>query len=77
MYDLNTLGSRMRYRRKEAGLTQEQLAQAAGTSQSVIQKIENGRSNLPRKIMEIGKALDTNPAWLLLGGAFARMEYPK
>jgi DNA-binding XRE family transcriptional regulator len=32
--------------RKEANLTQEQLAQKAGTKKSYISKIENGRGNI-------------------------------
>ncbi|MEJ1463505.1 MAG: helix-turn-helix transcriptional regulator [Candidatus Sedimenticola sp. (ex Thyasira tokunagai)] len=36
--------TRLRETRKEAGLTQVQLAVRAGTIQAVIQKIENGHS---------------------------------
>ena len=57
----------MRRRRREKSLTQEQLAVKAGTNQAVIQKIENGKSLRPRKIDEIAKVLDVNPAWLMFG----------
>lgn len=64
---MDTLGARMRRRRREKSLTQEQLAVKAGTNQAVIQKIENGKSLRPRKIDEIAKVLDVNPAWLMFG----------
>lgn len=57
----------MRFRRLEKGLTQEQLAELAGTNQAVIQKIENGKSLRPRKIDKIAAVLDVNPAWLMFG----------
>jgi len=64
---LRTLGERMRYRRRQMGWTQEQLAVQAGTNQAVIQKIENGKSLRPRKIDEIATVLEVSPAWLMFG----------
>jgi len=64
---LRTLGERLRYRRRQMGWTQEQLAVQAGTNQAVIQKIENGKSLRPRKIDEISSVLEVNPAWLMFG----------
>ena len=66
-HHLRTLGERLRYRRRQMGWTQEQLAVQAGTNQAVIQKIENGKSLRPRKIDEIASVLDVNPAWLMFG----------
>ena len=43
-HHLRTLGERLRYRRRQMGWTQEQLAVQAGTNQAVIQKIENGKA---------------------------------
>lgn len=65
--DLTTLGGRLRHVRRENDLTQEQLAVRAGTSQAVIQKIENGKSLRPRKIDRIAEVLSVNPAWLQFG----------
>ena len=62
-----TLGDRLRKKRREMGWTQEQLAARAGTTQAVIQKIENGKSLRPRKIEEIAEPLGVLPAWLLFG----------
>lgn len=64
---LRTLGERLRYRRRQMGWTQEELAIRAGTNQAVIQKIENGKSLRPRKIDGIAAVLEVNPAWLLFG----------
>ena len=65
--EMDTLGSRLRRKRRERGWTQEELALRAGTNQAVIQKIENGKSLRPRKIDEIAQVLDVNPAWLMFG----------
>ena len=40
---LNSLGERMRFRRRELGLTQDELALLSGTNQAVIQKIETAK----------------------------------
>ncbi len=64
---LDTLAERLRIKRKEVGWTQEQLAQKVGSSQAVIQKIENGKSLRPRKIDSIAEVLGTTPAWLMFG----------
>ena len=61
------LGDRMRKRRKEVGWTQTELAEKVGTSQAVIQKIENGKSLRPRILEQLAQALDVKPAWLMFG----------
>ncbi len=61
------LADRLRRARKEKGWSQEFLASLAGTSQAVIQKIENGKSLRPRNIERIAEALDVRPAWLMFG----------
>ncbi len=65
--DPSTLGGRLRMRRKELGWTQTELAMAVGTSQAVIQKIENGKSLRPRILEEIAEALGVRPSWLMFG----------
>ena len=64
---LNSLGERLRFRRRELGLTQDELALLWGTNQAVIQKIENGKSLRPRKLDTIADALKITPSWLLYG----------
>jgi transcriptional regulator with XRE-family HTH domain len=73
---LEHIGIRLRSERRDKGLTQEQLAQEAGTNQAVIQKIENGKSFRPRLIMEIAEALEINPAWLQFGEPWAEKKRP-
>ena len=63
----DSLGERLRARRREVGYTQEQLAERADTTQAVIQKIENGKSLRPRKIDKIAGALGVKAAWLMFG----------
>lgn len=65
--DLESLGGRLRRRRKELGWTQMYLAEQVGTSQAVIQKIENGKSLRPRILEQIAEALEVKPAWLMFG----------
>ena len=61
------LGARMRKRRKEFGWTQTMLADKVGTSQAVIQKIENGKSLRPRILEKLAQSLGVKPAWLMFG----------
>ena len=65
--DLESPGGRLRRRRKELGWTQMFLAEQVGTSQAVIQKIENGKSLRPRILEQIADSLDVKPAWLMFG----------
>ena len=43
------------------------LADKVGTSQAVIQKIENGKSLRPRILEQIADSLGVRPAWLQFG----------
>jgi transcriptional regulator with XRE-family HTH domain len=65
--DESTLAGRLRKRRKDIGWTQVQLAEEVGTSQAVIQKIENGKSLRPRIMEDLAVALDVLPSWLMFG----------
>lgn len=61
------LSSRIRQRREQLGLSQEELAVRMGyRSKSSITKLEKGINDLPRaKLEELAAALDTTPAWLM------------
>lgn len=63
----NTLAFRLRQARKNAGMTQQELADRAGMTRDAIAKIETGQSQQTRKIMAIAKALDVSAAWLQFG----------
>ena len=69
------LSSRIRQRREQLGLSQEELAARMGyRSKSSITKLEKGINDLPRaKLEELAAALDTTPAWLM---GFADLPCP-
>ncbi|MFP7605023.1 MULTISPECIES: helix-turn-helix domain-containing protein [Serratia] len=58
---------RLKERRLELGLTQQQLASLAGIKQQTVQRIESGGSRHPRHLLEISDALGCSPKWLLHG----------
>jgi transcriptional regulator with XRE-family HTH domain len=62
-----SLGTRLKHRRKELGWTQEKLAEKAKTTQATIQKIENSKSFRPRNLQRLASALGVSPAWLAFG----------
>lgn len=61
------IGQRIKQRREELGMSQEELAKKAGyKSRSSINKIEVDGRGLPQsKIALIAKALDTTPSYLM------------
>ena len=65
------LSSRIRQRREQLGLSQEELAARMGyRSKSSITKLEKGINDLPQsKVEELAQALETTPAALLGLGA--------
>ena len=55
---LENLGKKIKYYRKEANLTQEQLAEKVGVHQTYIGKLETGKINASTKqLFIISKAL--------------------
>lgn len=64
---LDTLGQRLRYARTIAGMTQEELAAKAGTTQDAITKIERDIIKRPKDLEAIAKVLNVSPAWLQFG----------
>ena len=64
---MSELSTRLYLRRKELGLSQEELAQRMGyRSKSSITKLEKGINDLPQsKVEELAAALETTPAYLL------------
>lgn len=61
------IGERIRQRREELDMTQDELARAAGyKSRSSINKIEvDGRGLPQKKIVDIAKALKVTPSYLM------------
>jgi len=65
--DKNEFGKRVRQRRIQLGLSQEELAKRLGySSRSTINKIENGTNDVVQtKVVDFAKALDTTVAYLM------------
>lgn len=61
------IGKRVKQRRLELGLTQEDLASRVGyKSKTSINKIELGKNNVtPSKVSALAKALNTTPSYLM------------
>ena len=64
---MSDLSTRVRLRREQLGLSQEELARRMGyRSRSSITKLEKGINDLPQsKVEELAQALETTPAALL------------
>ena len=67
MYEMEELYKRIKKRRTELGMSQEELARRAGyTSRSTIARIEHGEINLPQsKVIDIAQALRVTPSYLM------------
>lgn len=61
------IGARIKYRRKELGMSADKLAEILGKDRSTVYRYEKGDiENLPLDILEpIAKALGTTPAYLM------------
>lgn len=64
---MDNFASRVRARRKEIGISQVDLAKAAGVSQTTISDIERGRNEGSAEIVAIATALQCNAEWLSTG----------
>lgn len=73
--DCMTFGDRLVYARKKKGLTQKQLAELSGVSESAISDYELGnKSPRPAKILKIVKVLEVSEDWLMGNDADYSME---
>lgn len=64
---MNTFGSRLKFAREVAGLTQSELGRAVGMSQGQIGHLESGIRKKTTKLHEIAQALKVSAEWLLFG----------
>ena len=65
---LKEMGSRIYDRRKQLGLTQEEVAERAGLTPQNVSTAELGKKALrPENIIKICRALDVSTDYLLLG----------
>lgn len=63
----STLSERIKQARKHANLTQKELADKVGISQTAVHKIECGRSGSSRKTVAIALTCGVDPIWLDTG----------
>jgi transcriptional regulator with XRE-family HTH domain len=65
---LEQFGRRVRERREDIELSQEQLAERADLHRTYISSVEQGRRNLAlRNIVKLAQALELDPAELVRG----------
>jgi transcriptional regulator with XRE-family HTH domain len=62
-----TISQRLKQKREEMNLSQSQLATLAGMRQQSVQAIEAGETKRPRFLVELARALECDPYWLLHG----------
>ena len=62
-----SIADRVKQKRTLFRLTQAELAKRVGITQQSLQKIEDGRTQNPRKLLNLAKALGCSPEWLQLG----------
>lgn len=72
--NLPTLAERLKFSRKNKGLSQKALGEAVGVSQAAIQKIETGKARETTKLTELAMALDVRPEWLATGSGQERSK---
>jgi transcriptional regulator with XRE-family HTH domain len=66
--ELREFGRRVRDRRVELGLSQEDLAERAGLHRTYISSLEQGRRNVAvHNVVRLAEALDIDPADLVQG----------
>lgn len=59
-----TIAERLKQTREHLGMSQGDLAKAAGVSQGTIGNVESGIRKAPRELLAIAKALGVPPEWL-------------
>jgi SOS-response transcriptional repressor LexA len=64
---MDTLAKRLRFLRKERGLSQEELAELSGVEQSLISKLERGVIQRTTGLVALANALRGRPTWLDIG----------
>ncbi len=64
---METISQRIKQKREEMNISQDQLAKLAGMKQQSLQAIEAGVTKRPRYLVELARALNCKPEWLLFG----------
>ncbi|WP_216861043.1 helix-turn-helix domain-containing protein [Polynucleobacter sp. 86C-FISCH] len=72
---MNTIGSRIAQRRNELGLSQKELATAAGLKSSgAIGNYESMQRGAPRNLLKLAKALQVQAEWLETGKGLKELQ---
>lgn len=67
---MQTVGERVKARRLELGLTQDDLAEKAGISKSFLSDLENGRRSIGAEtLLDLGRAMGVSLDLLMTGEA--------
>ena len=66
-FEARAIGARIAQARKEAGFTQEELAEMASFSKRSLQDYEGGKTIPYRHLREIGALTRKTPEWFLYG----------
>lgn len=69
-----SIGERVREARKEAGITQQQLADKVGVSQPALSELENGDSYGTTRLAAIASVLGVSALWLETGRGQKRQD---
>lgn len=69
------IGERVKLKRLELGLSQDELAARSGTTQQSIVNVETGKTKSPRNILELAKALNVSPEYLKDGDDSSNISY--
>ena len=70
---LTTVGTRIRTRREERGLSRRELSGASGVSERFLAQLESGQGNISLgRFADVAAALQTSPAELLAGAEVGR-----
>lgn len=65
-----TLGQRIRAKRKEAGYSQEKMAELLMIKQATLSKYESDEHDVPTDVLSLmSKVLDTTPSYLVWGSS--------
>jgi transcriptional regulator with XRE-family HTH domain len=64
---MTSLAERVKTAREGMGMTQSDLARAAGVKPGTIAFIENGTTRNPIRLLDIARALNRSPRWLMDG----------
>ena len=68
--DTTTIGGRLKAKRKEAGFSQEKLAELLMIKQNTLSKYEKNEHDIPTDVLSMAaKVLDTTPSYLVWGAS--------